>query len=141
MATISNVFLESLIENLTDNTLRLENELDRVKKENAKLKEEIIDLKAKSYIRNEYESNFHEAAYIKSRDFDWMRKQNEKLKSENAKLKEKINLSESAVSEIEKLRNELDRMRRWAKTLEELSDKQLAECVKLHEAITNGNEG
>ena len=92
MATISNAFLESLIESLTDNTLRLENELDRVKKENAKLKEE-------------------------------------------------INLNEAAISEIEKLRNELDRMRRWAKTLEELSDKQLAECVKLHEAITNGNEG
>ena len=141
MATISNVFLESLIESLTDNTLRLENELDRVKKENAKLKEEIIGLKAKSYIRNEYESNFHEAAHNKSREFDWMRKLNEKLMSENAKLNERINLSESAVSEIEKLRNELDRMRNWAKTLEELSDKQLAECVKLHEAITNGNEG
>ena len=90
MATISNVFLESLIESLTDNTLRLENELDRVKKENAKLKEE-------------------------------------------------INLNEAEFSEIEKLRNELDRMRNWAKTLEELSDKQLAECVKLHEAITNGS--
>lgn len=90
MATISNVFLESLIESLTDNTLRLENELDRVKKENAKLKEE-------------------------------------------------INLNEAEFSEIEKLRNELDRMRKWAKILEELSDKQLAECVKLHEAITNGN--
>ena len=141
MATISNVFLESLIESLTDNTLRLENELDRVKKENAKLKEEISDLKVKSYIRNEYESNFHEAAHNKSREFDWMRKLNEKLMSENAKLNERINLSESAVSEIEKLRNELDRMRNWAKTLEELSDKQLAECVKLHEAITNGNEG
>ena len=141
MATISNVFLESLIESLTDNTRRLENELDRVKKENAKLKEEIIGLKAKSYIRNEYESNFHEAAHNKSREFDWMRKLNEKLMSENAKLNERINLSESAVSEIEKLRNELDRMRNWAKTLEELSDKQLAECVKLHEAITNGNEG
>ena len=141
MATISNVFLESLIESLTDNTLRLENELDRVKKENAKLKEEISDLKVKSYIRNEYESNFHEAAHNKSREFDWMRKLNEKLMSENAKLNERINLSESAVSEIENLRNELDRMRRWAKTLEELSDKQLAECVKLHEAITNGNEG
>lgn len=139
MATISNVFLESLIESLTDNTLRLENELDRVKKENAKLKEEISDLKVKSYIRNEYESNFHEAAHNKSREFDWMRKLNEKLMSENAKLNEKINLSESAVSEIEKLRNELDRMRNWAKTLEELSDKQLAECVKLHEAITNGS--
>ena len=92
MATISNVFLESLIESLTDNTLRLENELDRVKKE-------------------------------------------------NAKLKSKIDINEAAISEIEKLRNELDRMRNWAKTLEELSDKQLAECVKLHEAITNGNEG
>ena len=90
MATISNVFLESLIESLTDNTLRLENELDRVKKENAKLKEE-------------------------------------------------INLNEAEFSEIENLRNELDRMRNWAKTLEELSDKQLAECVKLHEAITNGS--
>ena len=141
MATISNAFLESLIESLTDNTLRLENEFDRVKKENAKLKEEISDLKVKSYIRNEYESNFHEAAHNKSREFDWMRKLNEKLMSENAKLNEKINLSESAVSEIEKLRNELDRMRNWAKTLEKLSDKQLAECVKLHEAITNGNEG
>ena len=92
MATISNAFLESLIESLTDNTLRLENELDRVKKENAKLKKE-------------------------------------------------INLNEAAISEVENLRNELDRMRNWAKTLEELSDKQLAECVKLHEAITNGNEG
>lgn len=139
MATISNVFLESLIENLTDNTLRLENELDRVKKENAKLKEEISDLKVKSYIRNEYESNFHEAAHNKSREFDWMRKLNEKLMSENAKLKSKIDINEAAISEIEKLRNELDRMRNWAKTLEELSDKQLAECVKLHEAITNGS--
>ena len=83
MATISNVFLESLIESLTDNTLRLENELDRVKKE-------------------------------------------------NAKLKSKIDINEAAISEIEKLRNELDRMRNWAKILEELSDKQLAECVKLH---------
>lgn len=134
MATISNVFLESLIESLTDNTLRLENELDRVKKENAKLKEEISDLKVKSYIRNEYESNFHEAAHNKAREFDWMRKLNEKLMSE-------IGINEAAISEVENLRNELDRMRNWAKTLEELSDKQLAECVKLHEAITNGNEG
>lgn len=55
MATISNVFLESLIESLTDNTLRLEIELDSAKKmmrdtmnkcerltaEKAKLKEEL----------------------------------------------------------------------------------------------------
>lgn len=106
MATITNAFWESLVESLTDNTLRLEIELDSAKK----------------------------------MMYDAMNKC-ERLTSENAKLKEKINLSESAVSEIEKLRNELDRMRNWAKTLEELSDKQLAECVKLHEAITNGNEG
>ena len=106
MATISNVFLESLIENLTDNTLRLEIELDSAKK------------------------MMHDAMNKCGR-----------LTAENAKLKKEINLNEAAISEIEKLRNELDRMRDWAKTLEDLSDKQLAECIKLHEAITNGNEG
>lgn len=99
MATISNVFFESLIENLTDNTLRLEIELDSAKK----------------MMR------------------DAMNKCG-RLTAENAKLKEEI-------SEAEKLRRELDRIRKWAQTLEELSDKQLAECIKLHEAITNGNEG
>ena len=134
MATITNAFLESLIESLTDNTLRLENELDRVKKENAKLKEEIISLKAKPFIRNEYERDFQEAAYNQTRALRRMMKLNEKLKSE-------IDINEAAISEVEELRNELDRMRNWAKTLDELSDKQLAECVKLYEAITNGNEG
>ena len=104
MATISNVFLESLIESLTDNTLRLEIELDSAKR----------------------------------MMYDALNKC-ERLTSENAKLKEEINLNEAEFSEIEKLRNELDRMRKWAKILEELSDKQLAECVKLHEAITNGS--
>lgn len=106
MATISNIFLESLIENLTDNTLRLEIELDSAKK------------------------MMHDAMNKCGR-----------LTAENAKLKKEINLNEAAISEVEKLRNELDRMRDWAKTLEDLSDKQLAECIKLHEAITNGNEG
>lgn len=106
MATITNAFWESLVESLTDNTLRLEIELDSAKK----------------------------------MMYDAMNKC-ERLTAENAKLKKEINLNEAAISEIEKLRNELDRMRDWAKTLEELSDKQLAECIKLHEAITNGNEG
>ena len=105
MATITNAFLESLIESLTDNTLRLEIELDSAKR----------------------------------MMYDAMNKC-ERLTAENAKLKKEIKLNEAAISEVEKLRNELDRMRDWAKTLEELSDKQLAECIKLHEAITNGNE-
>ena len=49
-----------------------------------------------------------------------------------------INKCERLSAENERLREKLDEAKKWIKTLEKLSDNQLAECVRLHETIANG---
>ena len=53
-------------------------------------------------------------------------------------LNDTISKCERLSAENEKLREKLDEAKKWIKTLEKLSDNQLAECVRLHETIANG---
>ena len=53
-------------------------------------------------------------------------------------LNDTISKCERLSAENEKLREKLNEATKWIKTLEKLSDNQLAECVRLHETIANG---
>ncbi len=60
------------------------------------------------------------------------------LTSTKRMMNDTITKCERLSAENERLREKLDEAKKWIKTLEKLSDNQLAECVRLHETIANG---